>query len=52
MLEVVLFSVAFVLLVIGAITDIRMREVPDWTNFAGIVAGLGIRLLWSLQTND
>ncbi len=52
MLEVVLFSIAFVLLVIAAITDLRTREVPDWVNFAGITAGLGIRLLWSLTTKD
>lgn len=52
MLEPVLFSVAFVLLVIGTVVDIRTREVPDWTNFAGIIAGLGIRGLWGLTSND
>lgn len=52
MLEIVLFSIAFVILLIGAYTDIRTREVPDWLNFAGITAGIGIRLLWSLTTNE
>jgi Flp pilus assembly protein protease CpaA len=52
MLEPVLFSVAALVLVMGSITDIRMREVPDWLNFAGIIAGLGIRGLWSITTND
>ncbi len=51
MLDALLFSVALVLLVAGAYSDIRTREVPDWVNFAGIVAGLGIRLLWGIAGN-
>ncbi len=51
MLEAVLFSVALVLLVAGAYSDIRTREVPDWVNFSGIVAGLGIRALWGIDGN-
>ena len=52
MLEPVLFSIAFVILVIGTYTDIKKREVPDWVNFSGIVAGIGLRTLWSLNTQD
>jgi len=52
MLEAVLLSAAFVVLLISAFTDIRTREVPDWLNFSGIAAGLGIRTLWSLMSDE
>jgi Flp pilus assembly protein protease CpaA len=52
MLELALFSVALVILLIATYTDIKTREVPDWLNFAGIAAGIGIRLLWSLETGE
>jgi len=52
MLELALFSVALTILFISAYTDIRTREVPDWVNFFGIIAGFGIRLLWGVSTND
>ncbi len=51
MLDAVLFSVTLIILATGAYCDIRTREVPDWLNFAGIVAGLGIRSLWGLDGN-
>ncbi|MEM2916690.1 MAG: A24 family peptidase [Candidatus Woesearchaeota archaeon] len=51
MLEAVLFSVMLVVLAVGAYSDIRTREVPDWLNFAGIVAGIGIRALWGVAGN-
>lgn len=40
------------LLTVGAYTDIRWREVPDWLNFAGIAAGLGTRAIYSLATGQ
>ncbi|MEM4239895.1 MAG: A24 family peptidase [Candidatus Woesearchaeota archaeon] len=46
MIEAVLFSIALALLAIGAYTDIRTREVPDWVNFSGIIIGIGFRALW------
>jgi Flp pilus assembly protein protease CpaA len=52
MLEFMVFSVALVLLIIGTITDIKTREVPDWLNFAGISAGFGINALWALHAHD
>jgi len=45
-----LLSVGFFLLLIGTITDLWYREVPDWMSFSGIFAGLGLRLVWSVQT--
>jgi Flp pilus assembly protein protease CpaA len=52
MLEALLLTIALVLLVVGAYSDIRTREVPDWVNFSGIVAGLGIRAVWGFTEND
>ena len=49
-IDLVLYSIAFTALVIGAITDIRTREVPDWINFGLIFAGIGIRALYSIFT--
>lgn len=50
--DLVLLSIAFVALVIGSITDIKTREVPDWINFGLIFAGIGIRALYSIFTFD
>ena len=46
--------IVFVILVIGSITDLKTTEVPDWLNFAGIAAGIGLHALaaisaWSVQ---
>jgi Flp pilus assembly protein protease CpaA len=43
---------AAVLLAVGAYTDIRWREVPDWLNFAALAAGLGTRLIFTAVTGD
>ncbi|MBW2982114.1 A24 family peptidase [Candidatus Woesearchaeota archaeon] len=51
-IDFVLLGIAFVALMIGSITDIRTREVPDWINFGLIFAGIGIRALYSLFTFD
>jgi Flp pilus assembly protein protease CpaA len=52
MIVTVLFSVALALLLIAAYTDIRTREVPDFLNYSGIAAGIGIRLVWGTTNND
>ncbi len=39
-------------IVIGTITDIQKREVPDWVNFSLIGAGLGISTLYSIHLNN
>lgn len=38
------------ILVIGTITDVKTREVPDWLTYGGIIAGFGSRLIWSAYT--
>ena len=35
-------------LVIGTITDIKTREVPDWINYFLIAAGVGLNLIFSI----
>ncbi|TKJ17664.1 hypothetical protein CEE44_03985 [Candidatus Woesearchaeota archaeon B3_Woes] len=52
MLPIILASIAVIVLIIASLTDIKTREVPDWINFSIIPLGLGIRLIWSLSTND
>ncbi len=51
MITAILLSIALVLLIVAAYTDIRTREVPDWVNISGIAAGIGIRALWGLSGN-
>lgn len=48
-MELVLIIVALFILAIASYTDIRTMEVPDWLNFTGIAAGLGIHLIFSTQ---
>ncbi|MEK6874560.1 MAG: A24 family peptidase [Nanoarchaeota archaeon] len=45
-----LFIVAALILGVASLTDLRTREVPDWLSFAGIAAGLGIRLIESASS--
>ena len=46
--SIVLFSVTLLGLVIGTITDLKTREVPDWLNYGLIFIGLGLNLLFSV----
>ena len=52
MLPIILASIAVIVLIITSLTDLKTREVPDWINFSIIPLALGIRLIWSLSTND
>ncbi|MBN1644672.1 prepilin peptidase [Candidatus Woesearchaeota archaeon] len=45
-----LLIVVLFVLVIGTITDFKTREVPDWLSYGGIIAGLGLRLIWSVSS--
>jgi len=49
MLELALIIVALFVLAVASYVDLRILEVPDWVNYAGIAAGLGIHLIFSLQ---
>jgi len=52
MIDVLLIILALIFLVVGAITDIKTREVPDWVSYSAIFAGIGLRLLTSIATFD
>ena len=41
------YSIAFIALLVGSITDLKTREVPDWVNYGLILSGIGINLLFS-----
>ncbi len=49
MLALTLIIVSLFVLIIAAYVDLRILEVPDWLNYAGIAAGIGIHLIFSLQ---
>ena len=52
MIYLILLVIAFIALIIGTITDIKTREVPDWISYGLMFAGIGIRLLYSAVTFD
>ena len=41
------FTLSFIVLLIGSVTDLKTREVPDWVNYGLISAGIGLNLLFS-----
>jgi len=49
MLELILIIVSLLVLVAATYVDIKTLEVPDWVNYSGIAAGLGIHLIFSAQ---
>ncbi len=48
MLSYILIITGLIGLIIASITDIKTREVPDWLNYFLIIAGLGLRLIYSV----
>lgn len=48
MLSYLTLAFAFAVLIIGSITDIKKREVPDWINYSLIACGFSFNLLYSL----
>lgn len=42
------FALSFIVLLIGSVTDLKTREVPDWVNYGLISAGIGLNLLFSV----
>jgi Flp pilus assembly protein protease CpaA len=47
-----IYGICVFILAIGTFTDFKIREVPDWLNYSGIAAGLGLRLIWSFYSFD
>ena len=52
MIDLLLLLVGLAVFIIGSITDIKTREIPDWVSYSAIILGLGLRLLYSLSTLD
>ena len=42
------FALSLIVLLIGSITDLKTREVPDWVNYGLISAGIGLNLLFTV----
>jgi len=51
-INLILLSIALAALIIGTITDIKTKEVPDWLNYSVIFAAVGIRAIYSAFTFD
>ena len=48
--SVIILTICLIALAIGAVLDIRTREIPDWINYGLIFFGLGFHLIYSLVT--
>lgn len=44
---IITYALSFIALLIGSITDLKTREVPDWVNYGLIFTGVGVNLLFS-----
>lgn len=42
------YAISFFALLIGSVTDLKTREVPDWLNYGLIISGIGINALFSV----
>jgi len=49
MLALSILFVSLFILLVATYTDLKTLEVPDWINYGGIAAGLGIHAIFSLQ---
>lgn len=47
-LSLIAYSASFIVLFIGSLTDLKTREVPDWLNYALIISGAALNLLFSV----
>ena len=48
----VAYGISFIALLIGSITDLKTREVPDWVNYGLVISGIGMNLLFSAIYSD
>ena len=44
----VTYALSFIALLIGSVTDIKTREVPDWLNYGMVISGITLNLLFSV----
>lgn len=48
----VAYSVSFIALLLGSVTDLKTREVPDWLNYGLVFSGISLNLLFSVIYSD
>lgn len=48
MFDIIVLALCFTVLIVGSLTDLRTREVPDWVNYGLVFAGFGVRLIYSV----
>ncbi|RLE46422.1 hypothetical protein DRJ22_01990 [Candidatus Woesearchaeota archaeon] len=48
----VLIALSIIVLVVASYADLKTLEVPDWLNYSGIFAGLGVHALLSLHQSS
>ena len=46
--HIIAHSLSFTALLLGSMTDLRTREVPDWINYGLIASGVALNLLFSI----
>lgn len=47
--ELSIIIISLFVIIVAVISDLKTLEVPDWINYAGIAAGLGVHIIISLQ---
>tara|TARA_Y100000034_G_scaffold89941_1_gene108305 strand:+ start:1740 stop:2603 length:864 start_codon:yes stop_codon:yes gene_type:complete len=52
MIDNILYTIALVVLFVGSYTDFKKREVADTINWGFLFVVLGVRLMYSLSSND
>ena len=45
---IIAYSLSFIALFIGSVTDLKTREVPDWLNYGLIISGVVLNLMFSI----
>src|SRR3990167_6227353 len=48
----IIFTLSLIVLLIGSVTDLKTREVPDWVNYGLVISGIGLNLLFSAIYSD
>ena len=46
------YGLSFIVLLVGSLTDLKTREVPDWVNYGLIISGVSLNLLFSVIYMD
>ena len=49
---IIIFSLVFLITLVGSISDFRTREVADWINYGLIISAFFIRLIYSIYSSS